>query len=404
METQIKQTRPLCEHPVIILNRAVYTQLPFIDRWYLNGQEYGGNMTTEQYDAQFTRQFRRSGNTWYYRGRPLSIELMNKYYVRTNTNQYLPIFLAVPCGKCIICRDKKIKEFVGRVGCDMETFDTGVKLFVTLTYANEHLPATGLVDPLEIRMFMVRLRLYLERYYKRKKIDYPVNSLRWAACGEYGTRRGRPHYHIMLWNLPRVHDADIYNLLTYKRIIHKAWLYKCQWQALRVEFPKNETKSVRYIAKYMAKSVVSNDPEKCPFVRWCRGSKDTKGLGKKWIEQMRPYVYSNIGNPNFKLWLRNGSSCPLCRFYVDTLFPSFSKIFDKEQRDNWLNEWDYCQRLSYTRADEANMLEFEKYAELKEKRRQALMLVQGECTPEDIAALVLRLRKKYGEVIERDGQ
>jgi len=64
--------------------------------------------------------------------------------------------------------------------------------FLTLTYDNENLPATGSLNKKHFQDFMKRLR---------KRIGRP---LRFFHCGEYGDKFARPHYHCCLfgWDFP----------------------------------------------------------------------------------------------------------------------------------------------------------------------------------------------------------
>jgi len=60
--------------------------------------------------------------------------------------------------------------------------------FVTLTYDNEHLPPGGTLVMRDLQLFMKRLR------FDRGP------GVRFYACGEYGDRNARPHYHALLFN------------------------------------------------------------------------------------------------------------------------------------------------------------------------------------------------------------
>lgn len=60
--------------------------------------------------------------------------------------------------------------------------------FLTLTYSDEMLPSDGSVHVRELQLFMKRLR----------KAIAP-QKVRYYACGEYGDRTWRPHYHLVLF-------------------------------------------------------------------------------------------------------------------------------------------------------------------------------------------------------------
>lgn len=93
---------------------------------------------------------------------------------------------AVPCGKCFECREKKSEEWAFRLMAERSLHEQAC--MITLTYDDEHLPADRAVHKEDVQLFLKRLR---ERI-KPKKV-------RVFYCGEYGERRGRPHYHVLLF-------------------------------------------------------------------------------------------------------------------------------------------------------------------------------------------------------------
>ena len=91
----------------------------------------------------------------------------------------------VPCGRCRGCRYDKSKDWALR--CVHEASMHEKNAFVTLTYNDDHLPPGG-VDRREMQLFMKRLRKMIE-----------PETVRFYGCGEYGSKLGRPHYHILLF-------------------------------------------------------------------------------------------------------------------------------------------------------------------------------------------------------------
>jgi len=75
-----------------------------------------------------------------------------------------------------------------------ETKSHNLNLFLTLTYNDEHLPEGGTLVKRDLQLFMKRLR---KEYGE---------GIRFFACGEYGDRNLRPHYHLILFNSP---DVDL---------------------------------------------------------------------------------------------------------------------------------------------------------------------------------------------------
>lgn len=99
--------------------------------------------------------------------------------------------LELPCGQCLGCRLARRREWAVR--CFHEQLyhqaHGGESWFATLTYNEESLPDYGCLRKSDLQLFMMRLRK-----------EYGL-GIRYYACGEYGERYGRPHYHAILFNL-----------------------------------------------------------------------------------------------------------------------------------------------------------------------------------------------------------
>lgn len=95
-----------------------------------------------------------------------------------------PDIITLPCGKCNECRRAKSYEWALR--CYLESTYHKHNCMVTLTYDNAH--NDGELHKRDLQLFFKRLR----------KSIYPA-KLRYFGCGEYGSRGGRPHYHICIF-------------------------------------------------------------------------------------------------------------------------------------------------------------------------------------------------------------
>lgn len=95
-----------------------------------------------------------------------------------------------PCGSCMPCRIRKREEWTTRILLEMTSHCHNA--FVTLTYSDSNLPTTGSVNKRALQLWLKRLRRFLE-----------PTRIRYFACGEYGSRTMRPHYHACLFGLPR---------------------------------------------------------------------------------------------------------------------------------------------------------------------------------------------------------
>lgn len=161
----------------------------------------------------------------------------------------------MPCGRCMACRIAKSREWTARLLHEMESHN--VSSFVTLTYAEDYLPVSGDLVKAHLQGYFKRLRSALS---KGRKIKY-------YACGEYGTKRGRPHYHAIIFGL----GPDD------KMLIEEAWPNGL------VHIGTVTRYSAQYVAgyimdKYGSKNLVGDHKVK-PFLL-C-----SKGIGRVWMEE-----------------------------------------------------------------------------------------------------------------------
>ena len=95
-------------------------------------------------------------------------------------------FLHIRCGMCRGCKADHARDWAIRCYHESQLHDQCC--FITLTYSPEKLPPHGSLDPRDLELFWKRLR-------KRIAPD----RVRYFACGEYGEKRSRPHYHACLF-------------------------------------------------------------------------------------------------------------------------------------------------------------------------------------------------------------
>lgn len=117
-------------------------------------------------------------------------------------------YIEIPCGHCIGCRLQKSRDWANRML--LESKEHKENWFLTLTYDNEHLPpanetvidyTTGEIGDSPIHPLVKRdLQLFLKRLRKQQAFDFD-NKIRFYACGEYGSKTFRPHYHLIVFGL-----------------------------------------------------------------------------------------------------------------------------------------------------------------------------------------------------------
>nr|QJB20135.1 MAG: replication initiator protein [Microvirus sp.] len=118
----------------------------------------------------------------------------NPFHVTVNK-----VTFPVPCGRCPPCKIRRVNEWVFRLVKEDEVSLSSY--FITLTYDTAHVP-------LSKNGFMTLHKPDFQKYMKRlRKACREVASewppLRYYACGEYGGKTSRPHYHAIVFNCPK---------------------------------------------------------------------------------------------------------------------------------------------------------------------------------------------------------
>lgn len=112
-----------------------------------------------------------------------------------------PIFLKqqecyVPCGKCPACKMKRVNAWVFRL--EQEERRHKSALFVTLTYDDKNIPISKkgfmTLSKNDWQCFIKRLRYVTGDNRGERRVMY-------YACGEYGPKTVRPHYHAIIFDV-----------------------------------------------------------------------------------------------------------------------------------------------------------------------------------------------------------
>lgn len=106
------------------------------------------------------------------------------YVANIEGNYYLTKSVEIPCGHCIGCTLDKAKEWATRIY--LESKKHTLYYFTTLTYNEEHYH--------EKRDFKRDLQLFLKRLRKNTG-----EKIRYFAQFEHGERKGRGHFHLILF-------------------------------------------------------------------------------------------------------------------------------------------------------------------------------------------------------------
>lgn len=210
--------------------------------------------------------------------------------------------MAVPCGSCVGCRADRASEWSRR--CMHEASLYPRNCFLTLTYSDGHLPDYGFLCPLDLQLFIKRLR-------KRKGA-----GIRFFGCGEYGDVGNRPHYHVLLFNCSFEDAVPCGKSLFESATVSKLWEYG------KHTLGECTAASANYVAQYTAKKqyglaareeyAVSEDGEVVykvqPFLRMS----NRPGIGAPWLERYREDLKRGF-------LVVDGEKCAIPRAYVERL-------------------------------------------------------------------------------------
>jgi hypothetical protein len=180
-------------------------------------------------------------------------------------------------------------------------------LFVTLTYDTKYVPLTKngfmTLNKRDIQTYMKRLRKLTD-----KKLKYYV-------CGEYGSKRYRPHYHLIIFN------ADPLD-------VEKAWsFYKAGVGYVpigSIYIGEVNEASIGYTLKYMQK------PGKIPRHKNDDRLKEfslmSKGLGQNYLTNNMINWHKNDLVNRMYVPLVGGKKISMPRYYKDKVYSDTQKL------------------------------------------------------------------------------
>lgn len=213
-------------------------------------------------------------------------------------------FLQLPCGKCIGCRLDYSRQWADR--CMLEAKEWEFNQFITLTYETSELTYNTCVDvnsgevlgiPTLVPEHLTKFMKDLRRYYK---YHYGWEDIRFYACGEYGSLHGRPHFHIIAFNLP-IYDKVFKFKNEQGDSIYVSKTIEQIWGRGIVSIGNVTWNSAAYVARYVVKKqkgetkgivdwsqdrlmLAGLQPE---FTRMSR----KEGIGRKYYEDNREKIY-----------------------------------------------------------------------------------------------------------------
>lgn len=203
-----------------------------------------------------------------------------------DTHDEYPV--SVPCGKCLACLSNKRSEWAFRL--EQEYKYSKSAHFVTLTYDEKHVRSNGSL-----------VKKHLQDYLKRLRKKDEQSRIRYYAVGEYGTRGGRPHYHLLLFN-------------TSEANVRSAWVDRGGKSIGLTHIGSVNGASVAYVLKYLVQPWVGTDEgQEKPFAVMSRAY----GIGARYLSD-EMVAWHRADDRNYSM--REGMKIRLCRFYKSKIW------------------------------------------------------------------------------------
>lgn len=183
--------------------------------------------------------------------------------------------LKLPCGSCVACVLERSRQHAVRCFHEAQLHERSC--FVTLTYDESHLPYGGSLVKEHFQDFIRSLR---------KRVGV---ALRYFACGEYGARWGRAHYHFILFGFDFSEDRYVCGRRDGGEV-YRSPLLESVWFRGRCEVGSATFESAAYVARYVATklgdaALVGREPE---FLLMSR----KPGIGRGWFDLHWRSVYA----------------------------------------------------------------------------------------------------------------
>lgn len=260
---------------------------------------------------------------------PLTLSESPAMAAKTRFPERFTKYRTVRCGRCVWCRWMNALAWAVRIVNEVSITEGGCS-FLTLTYHPKQLPEAekyprqGTLEKKHLQDFLKRLRSRLE-YHDNIKIRY-------FACGEYGHKNGRAHYHVIVFGYT-FPDRK----MRPERSKHGYRLYNSDLLSSLWKFGFSTTQDVdagvaKYVGQYSTKKITgAKAPEfykgRLPeFVI----TSTKPGIGTEWYERNKRWLWNEQGVIRIPV---KGEVVP---FYAPLYYERKLKAEDPEAYSVWL--------------------------------------------------------------------
>lgn len=139
---------------------------------------------------------------------------------------YTDMFIDVPCGKCVECRRSLYSSYLQRA--QMEALTSYVYM-ITLTYDDAHIPSISFTsDDGDVNIYYSDVKHVQDMFKRLRKCPiFNDRDFRYFSVTEYGTKKFRPHHHLMLFVSKLDTDNDVTPLHLEKELYS---LVRSEWR------------------------------------------------------------------------------------------------------------------------------------------------------------------------------
>lgn len=210
----------------------------------------------------------------------------------------------VPCGKCSECLLERARDWATR--CTHEASIHAQNCFITLTYAEEHLPQDRKLNYTHFQYFIKKLRK-----------EYGA-GIGFFMCGEYGEETQRPHYHACIFGM------DFEDKIIQRENKHGDTIWTSEkltklWGLGLTELGSVTQKSAGYVARYVLKKQQPGSPQ--GFQKMSRQNAIGKNFIQKWYKDIFVHAQGSV-------ILSDGTRTKVPRYY--------EKWFKQNHPEEWL--------------------------------------------------------------------
>lgn len=209
----------------------------------------------------------------------------------------------VACRECWQCKEQRVADWVGR--CIAESKTSAEAYLVTLTYGQD--TAYAVTDVRAKQLDYSDVQGWLKRVRK-------VAPCRFFAAGEYGSQKGRAHWHVILF-FPEVTPAEL-NIRLGVRYLHETKSSNMLWPHGFSYWDLADVRGIRYATKYVTKEGLEDRGLYGMSTKPALGSAYFFERAKRYVEQgLSPqdfmYSFAEVKRNNgalYEFWLR-GALC-----------------------------------------------------------------------------------------------